>query len=109
MTMRLMPTVPAFQMFGILNSFVHTIMYSYYALAAFGPTIQPYLWWKRYITQIQITQFAIFITYSLILTKFQSGYPSFWFWCGFIQSPIFFYLFTSFYIKSYQQINRKKA
>ncbi|XP_054158442.1 elongation of very long chain fatty acids protein 1-like [Oppia nitens] len=101
MTMRLMPMVPAFQMFGIFNSLVHTIMYAYYALAAFGPAIQPYLWWKRYITQIQITQFVIFIAYSLILSRLQTGYPSTWFWFGFIQSPLFFYLFTNFYIKSY--------
>ncbi|CAG2118818.1 unnamed protein product, partial [Medioppia subpectinata] len=52
MTMKLMPTVPAFQIFGLLNSFVHTVMYAYYALSAFGPAIQPYLWWKRYITMI---------------------------------------------------------
>ncbi|CAG2180597.1 unnamed protein product, partial [Oppiella nova] len=32
MTMKIMPTVPAFHIFGILNSLVHTIMYSYYAL-----------------------------------------------------------------------------
>ena len=37
-----------------LNSFIHVIMYSYYGLTAFGPWIQKYLWWKRYLTMLQL-------------------------------------------------------
>uniref|UniRef100_A0A8C2RVL1 Elongation of very long chain fatty acids protein n=1 Tax=Capra hircus TaxID=9925 RepID=A0A8C2RVL1_CAPHI len=37
-----------------MNSFIHVIMYSYYGLAAFGPWIQKYLWWKRYLTMLQL-------------------------------------------------------
>lgn len=45
--------------FGALfNTFVHVVMYAYYFLAAFGPTFQPYLWWKRYLTRLQMFQFA---------------------------------------------------
>lgn len=41
--------------FGVsLNSFVHVIMYGYYLLASFGPGVQKYLWWKKYLTLIQI-------------------------------------------------------
>ena len=39
---------------GIINSAVHVIMYGYYCLAAFGPHMQKYLWWKKYITKIQL-------------------------------------------------------
>ena len=39
---------------GFLNSFVHVIMYSYYLLAALGPQVQKYLWWKKYITKLQL-------------------------------------------------------
>jgi elongation of very long chain fatty acids protein 4 len=47
---------------ALLNSLVHTIMYAYYGLAAMGPKIQKYLWWKRYITQMQLVRlFSIFI------------------------------------------------
>jgi elongation of very long chain fatty acids protein 4 len=38
----------------MLNSFVHTIMYAYYGLSALGPWVQKYLWWKKYITQMQL-------------------------------------------------------
>jgi len=39
------------------NSLVHIIMYSYYMMSAMGPTLQPYLWWKKYITQLQLVRF----------------------------------------------------
>ena len=42
--------------FGALfNTFIHVVMYTYYGLAAMGPSVQPYLWWKRYLTKLQVT------------------------------------------------------
>lgn len=41
---------------GMINSFVHIIMYTYYLLSAFGPRVQPYLWWKKYITTMQLVR-----------------------------------------------------
>ena len=40
----------------LLNSLVHTFMYAYYGLAAFGPHMQKYLWWKKYLTQLQLVR-----------------------------------------------------
>lgn len=40
--------------FGLLNTFVHIIMYTYYMLAAMGPEMQKYLWWKKYLTQVNV-------------------------------------------------------
>nr|CAH7747778.1 unnamed protein product [Callosobruchus chinensis] len=40
--------------FGFLNTFVHIIMYGYYFLAALGPQYQKYLWWKKYLTALQM-------------------------------------------------------
>ncbi|CAG2111658.1 unnamed protein product [Medioppia subpectinata] len=59
---KLCPQSVAVEVFCLLNSIVHTVMYSYYLLSAFGPQIQSYLWWKRYITRLQLIQFAILIT-----------------------------------------------
>ncbi|KAJ4448783.1 hypothetical protein ANN_00174 [Periplaneta americana] len=39
-----------------VNSVVHIFMYGYYMLAALGPRIQKYLWWKKYITLLQLVQ-----------------------------------------------------
>lgn len=41
-------------LFGVYNSFVHIIMYGYYMFAVMGPKYQKYLWWKRYLTMIQL-------------------------------------------------------
>nr|XP_048692096.1 elongation of very long chain fatty acids protein 7-like isoform X2 [Caretta caretta] len=48
--------VPGGQAFfiGMLNSFVHIFMYLYYGLASLGPQMQRYLWWKRYLTILQL-------------------------------------------------------
>ena len=37
-----------------LNSFIHVIMYIYYGLAGLGPSMQKYLWWKKYLTRLQL-------------------------------------------------------
>jgi len=41
---------------GMVNSFIHTLMYVYYGLAAVGPSMQKYLWWKRYMTKLQLVR-----------------------------------------------------
>ena len=39
---------------AFLNSVVHVIMYFYYMVAAMGPKYQKYIWWKKYMTWIQL-------------------------------------------------------
>lgn len=51
---------------GMLNSFVHIFMYSYYALSLLGPNIQKYLWWKRYLTRLQlVSTYACYKTFII--------------------------------------------
>ncbi|CAB0018188.1 unnamed protein product [Nesidiocoris tenuis] len=40
---------------AMVNSFIHVLMYSYYGLSAIGPGIAKYLWWKKYLTILQLT------------------------------------------------------
>ena len=40
----------------LMNCGIHIVMYGYYFLASLGPKIQKYLWWKRYLTTMQIVQ-----------------------------------------------------
>lgn len=47
---------PAAFFIGLVNTFVHIVMYSYYGLAAIGPYMQKYLWWKRYLTSLQLVK-----------------------------------------------------
>ncbi|XP_023033374.1 elongation of very long chain fatty acids protein F-like [Drosophila willistoni] len=39
------------------NTFVHTLMYSYYYLSSQYPNSSKILWWKKYITKLQLAQF----------------------------------------------------
>lgn len=39
-----------------MNAAIHVLMYLYYGLASCGPKIQKYLWWKKYLTIIQMVR-----------------------------------------------------
>ena len=39
---------------AMVNCFVHVVMYSYYGLTAMGPRVRRYLWWKKYLTILQL-------------------------------------------------------
>ena len=54
---------------GVLNTFVHIIMYSYFGLSALGPSVQKHLWWKKYVTKLQLvrkTYLFLEITLNLV-------------------------------------------
>merc|ERR1712137_1399500 len=61
--------------FGMLNTFVHVIMYSYYLVAAMGPQYQKYLWWKKYLTTMQMVQFVIVFLHTIQLFFNGCNYP----------------------------------
>ncbi|XP_055321858.1 elongation of very long chain fatty acids protein 7-like [Sitodiplosis mosellana] len=95
---------------GLINSFIHVIMYTYYLLSALGPQMQKYLWWKRYLTVAQIVQFLIVFVHTIQI-QFQ---PS----CDFpksigalltLNAGIFTYMFSSFYIRSYNKKHSSKS
>lgn len=39
---------------GVLNAFVHVWMYGYYLLSAYYPSYKKNIWWKKYITMLQL-------------------------------------------------------
>ncbi|XP_066917589.1 very long chain fatty acid elongase 4-like [Clytia hemisphaerica] len=93
---------------AIMNAFIHIIMYFYYGMAAFGPSLQKYLWWKRYLTQMQLIQFCIALgtaTYSLY-----SGcdFPRWMSWALILYMISFLVLFGNFYIQAYLTKKKKK-
>ncbi|XP_060593390.1 elongation of very long chain fatty acids protein 4-like [Ruditapes philippinarum] len=61
---------------AMLNTFVHVIMYSYYGLSALGPSVQKYLWWKKYLTMLQLSQFfAVVIHTGVNMTQTDCDFP----------------------------------
>ncbi|XP_022816094.1 elongation of very long chain fatty acids protein 7-like isoform X1 [Spodoptera litura] len=92
---------------GMLNSFVHIVMYTYYGLSAY-PNLVKYLWWKKYITRLQLLQFVLvllqfgtaFATSSCPPSKIMFASMTF-------NGLLFIYLFGSFYINTYNKRNKK--
>mmetsp|Transcript_51519 Transcript_51519/g.129251 ORF Transcript_51519/g.129251 Transcript_51519/m.129251 type:complete len:273 (-) Transcript_51519:45-863(-) len=84
-----------------LNSFVHCWMYGYYLLAALGFKD---MWWKPYLTQLQILQFFFnfgHAAYSLLFCDPSLDFPR---WAGYgmlIYMSSLIVLFMNFYIRSY--------
>ncbi|KAG7196479.1 hypothetical protein KM043_007920 [Ampulex compressa] len=95
--------------FGLLNTFVHIVMYSYYLLAALGPKFQPYLWWKKYLTAFQMLQFIAIMIHAFQLLFIDCNYPKAFVWWIGMHAVMFFFLFNEFYQQSYQQKKTRKA
>jgi elongation of very long chain fatty acids protein 7 len=94
---------------GILNAFVHGVMYSYYYITAFKPELKQSIWWKKYITQIQLTQFALIFAAFLSSALYDCGFPKYISWILVVQSTFMLVMFGDFYIKAYIKVNKKKA
>ena len=85
-----------------INSFVHAIMYSYYALSSLGPHMKPYLWWKKYLTSLQIFQLALVTIHCIFLGLNPScNLPKLFFVAGIPQVGLILYMFVRFFIQSY--------
>lgn len=87
----------------LLNSLVHIIMYCYYMLSALGPALQPYLWWKKYLTQLQLIQFLV-VSGHIVVGVYHNCDPPAWltmwtlsYMCTMVA------LFLNFYFKAYRR------
>lgn len=47
-----------FVVVGLLNSFVHVLMYAYYGISSLGPEYQKFVWWKKHLTKVQLVSFV---------------------------------------------------
>jgi len=105
----------------VWNSFVHVVMYAYFGLQALR--YEPPLWWKRAITQLQISQFlggvvgASYYYYHHLRPPFALRPPPAWpplsftagcdggdeavVLLGFLMNGLLLYLFLSFYLRTY--------
>ncbi|CAG4936695.1 unnamed protein product [Colias eurytheme] len=96
------PNVNAVVFLGTINSYVHIVMYAYYGLSAY-PELAKYLWWKKYITKMQLVQFVLILAHFLTEYKLAKCKPSYvvtTLVCG--NLLLFVYLFTDFYMKTYK-------
>ncbi|GFQ94541.1 elongation of very long chain fatty acids protein 1 [Trichonephila clavata] len=96
--------------FPLCNAFVHIWMYLYYGLAAIGPGMQKYLWWKKHLTKLQLLQFTVMFFYFSFLWLFAPANcktSPFLIWLSLGQAILYFGLFMHFYINSYRKKHPK--
>uniref|UniRef100_A0A8D8XYU8 Elongation of very long chain fatty acids protein n=1 Tax=Cacopsylla melanoneura TaxID=428564 RepID=A0A8D8XYU8_9HEMI len=87
---------------GAINCVVHVVMYSYYFLAALGPSVRKYLWWKKYLTILQLIQFILIGVHALCLIIFRCPMPvMFITYFILLQAIVMCILFGNFYYQSY--------
>ncbi|XP_059156418.1 elongation of very long chain fatty acids protein 7-like [Physella acuta] len=84
------------------NSGVHVLMYLYYLLAALGPALRPYLWWKRYLTSLQLVQFCLVILKIIASMCVGCGYPPIFQYVTISYMTSHIVLFTKFYYQTYK-------
>ncbi|KAK3923691.1 Elongation of very long chain fatty acids protein 1 [Frankliniella fusca] len=94
---------------GPINCFVHVILYGYYFVSLLEPRAKA-SWWKKYITTVQLVQFAINLVHQLIpfLTPscpVERKYVV----ISLVQNAYMFYLFSDFYYKNYIKTKPKST
>ena len=92
---------------GFLNSFVHVLMYSYYALAAAGARGRSFALLKKSITKIQMTQFVVMIAHSLQTLFNGCNIPAWIAYSNAGHGLLFLALFANFYRQRYDDVRGK--
>lgn len=88
---------------AMINSLVHFVMYAYYGLSALGPEYRKYLWWKKYLTTFQMTQFVVVVGHMTnVMIRFPDcSYPPAFKVIIACYGLLFYYLFSGFWNKAY--------
>ncbi|XP_034487035.1 elongation of very long chain fatty acids protein F-like [Drosophila innubila] len=93
---------------GYLNVFVHSVMYGYYYLSSQYPLIKQSLWWKKYITILQMVQFLLIFAHNAwTYMQPNCGVSPYVIFLIFFMSSFMFVMFTNFYIQSYIRPKKK--
>ncbi|KAJ3658490.1 hypothetical protein Zmor_010225 [Zophobas morio] len=92
---------------GFLNTFVHVVMYSYYLMTAWSSEGWKNVWWKKYLTQLQIAQHAfISVTFLAQLVNPSCTYPKELSGLFLVTAVWMTAQFCQFYVKSYIKCNK---
>lgn len=92
---------------AFMNSFIHVLMYSHYALSILGKKS----WYRKYLTQMQLVQFTIILVQmvaSYIISS-DCGVPDYLKLLQIVYQVTMLALFSNFYFKAYNEEGAKKA
>ncbi|KAM7303567.1 elongation of very long chain fatty acids protein AAEL008004-like [Ixodes scapularis] len=88
------------------NTLIHVVMYGYYFLSSLGPRIAKFLWWKKYLTGLQIFQIVFLTLHSCIPLVYDCGFPKALIMLAIPQSLMGLGLFINFYVQSYTKTGK---
>ncbi|KAI8425186.1 hypothetical protein MSG28_007010 [Choristoneura fumiferana] len=91
-----------------INSFVHMVMYTYYLLTSWDDSFKYSLWWKKYVTQIQIFSYLM-IHFGALLVKRECRFPPQPAYIMFPQNLFMVLMFGDFYYRTYLKTSDKSA
>lgn len=92
---------------AMVNSAIHVLMYSYYGLAALGPRVAQYLWWKKYLTILQLIQFTCALLLGVNGLRTGCEFPLWMHYTLIVYMLSFIVLFGNFYVKEYMEKGNK--
>ena len=94
----------------VINSLVHCLMYTYYALACAGFQSDRLAFWKRHLTRIQMLQFILVFLHSMnALLRSDCNWPAWLALLECLHSLIFLFMFSLFYKQAYLSGRLKQA
>ncbi|XP_063702729.1 very long chain fatty acid elongase 4-like [Culicoides brevitarsis] len=85
------------------NSLIHVLMYTYYGLSVLGPKVAKFLWWKKYLTIIQMIQFATGLALGINGIFIGCEFPLWMHYTLILYMISFIVLFGKFYTTAYIQ------
>lgn len=93
---------------AFFNCCVHVIMYSYYALSTLGERVRPFLWWKKYLTVLQMLQFVAALIMGVNAIRVGCDFPMWMQYSAVAYMVSFLILFSDFYYKAYVTGRKEK-
>lgn len=93
---------------AMCNCFVHVLMYLYYFLAATGPSIRKYLWWKKYLTMLQMAQFVFALVMGINAIRVGCDFPLWMQYSANAYMLSFLVLFSRYFYQEYYNSDKKK-
>ncbi|XP_064547222.1 very long chain fatty acid elongase F-like [Drosophila montana] len=94
---------------GVLNLFVHVVMYSYYYISSQIPPAKRRFWWKEYITILQMLQFVIVFAHTIwTLMQPKCEVPKALTQMSLLAATALFLMFANFYTHAYILAKPKK-
>ncbi|KAH8372264.1 hypothetical protein KR093_010850, partial [Drosophila rubida] len=99
-----------YAMMALLNTFVHAVMYFYYFISAKYSGLKSSLWWKKYITKLQLVQFVLLFFQALDVLIFNPSckVPIVMQYLQLYTATIMTLMFSNFYYHSYMKPQPKK-